>query len=227
MERWWKMNEVEPLIRRELQWMAQGVFENKDLAAIVIARSRRRRVKRVLAYALASLAIAFVSILAFSLINGFSNSADKAIVTSGDTSKISENTDPQSAQIQGLISDYPLTWEQSVGDLSAISKSAGIGDSLGGLTAEGLKVSWSSCQEGACPTEWTLSLINNTGDIISVEPSLMVYVDHSPLVSASRPVSVIPGARSTLVFTFPELEQGIAFRKSATWQWNWFLTVAR
>lgn len=221
------MSEVEPLIRRELQWMAQGVFENKDLAAIVIARSRRRRVKRVLIYALASFAIAIVSILAFSLVNGISNNAQKANTVAAVPSNSAENSDGQGAQIQGLISDYPLTWEQSVGDLSAISKSAGIGDSLGGLTAEGLKVSWSSCQEGACPTSWTLSLINNTEDIISVEPSLMVYVDHSPLLSASRPVSVIPGARSKLVFTFPELEQGVAFRKSATWQWNWFLTVAR
>lgn len=227
MERWLKMNDVEPLIRRELQWMAQGVFENKDLAAIVIAKSRRRRIRRVLAFALASLAIAVVSILAFALASEISNNSEKTNTVVGDSTNTSENNDPQGAQIQGLLSDYPLTWEQSIGDLSAISKSAGIGDSLGGLTAEGLKVSWSSCQEGACPTSWVLSLINNTEDIISVEPALMVYVDHSPLVSASRPVSVTPGARSKLVFTFPELEQGMSFRSNATWQWNWFLTLAR
>lgn len=221
------MNDIEPLIKRELQWMAQGVLENKNLAAMVIAKSRRRRILKKLTYVLAALVIALTSILVFSVITRVSNNSEKISVTSGDTSKISENSDLQGAQIQGLLSDYPLTWEQSIGDLSAISKSAGIGDTLGGLTAEGLKVSWSSCQEGACPTLWILSLVNNTEDIISVEPALMVYVDHSPLVSASRPVSVTPGARSKLVFTFPELEQGIAFRKSATWQWNWFLTVAR
>jgi hypothetical protein len=46
-------------------------------------------------------------------------------------------------------------------------------------------------------------------------------------VSASRPVSVTPGAISNLVFTFPELAQGVSFDKNATWQWNWFLTVPR
>lgn len=32
------MSDVDPLIRREMQWMALGVLENRDLAPIIIAR---------------------------------------------------------------------------------------------------------------------------------------------------------------------------------------------
>ena len=120
-----------------------------------------------------------------------------------------------------------MTWEQSIGDLSAISKAAGIGDTLGGLTAQKLTVNWSRCQVGKCPTTWTLAVVNKTEDIISVAPSLMVYVDHAPLISSSRPLTVIPGAKVNLVFSFPEFADITNVDNKATWQWNWFLTVAR
>lgn len=55
----------------------------------------------------------------------------------------------------------------------------------------------------------------------------MVYVDHSPLVSSSRPLSVVPGSNVNLVFAFPELKDMTNVDDKATWQWNWFLTVAR
>ena len=97
------MNDIEPLIKRELQWMAQGVLENKNLAAMVIAKSRRRRILRKLTYVLAALVIALTSILAFSVITRVSNSSEKISITSGDTSKISENSDLQGAQIQGYF----------------------------------------------------------------------------------------------------------------------------
>ena len=41
------MSDIDPLIRRELQWMALGVLENRDLPSMVIDRVRRRRRKRI------------------------------------------------------------------------------------------------------------------------------------------------------------------------------------
>jgi hypothetical protein len=147
-----------------------------------------------------------------------SNTGNSGATGSKDTNAL------QPTSIDHLISDYPVTWEQSVGDLSAISKAAGIGDTLGGLTAVGLKVTWQACKTGACPTSWILNLQNNTEDIVNTHPALMIFVNHSPLVSSSRPVTVTPGSSALLVYTFPEFTQGLTVGSNSTWQWNWFLT---
>ena len=55
----------------------------------------------------------------------------------------------------------------------------------------------------------------------------MIYVDHGPLVSSSRPVTVTAGGTALLVYTFPEFKDGLTVASNATYQWNWFLTVAR
>ena len=198
------MSDVEPLIRRELQWMALGTLEDKDLASIIIAKSRRRRLRRLASMLVFGLSISVISIQGYVVVSNLLNpesTNSSTSTTSSDTYENSsveptsepvaptQNTSPTGAQIRGVISDYPVTWEESIGDLSAISKAAGLGDTLGGLTAQGLYVTWSKCRVGMCPTTWTLSARNKTEDIIFVAPSLMVYVDHSPLVSSSRPLS--------------------------------------
>ena len=210
------MSDVEPLIRRELQWMALGTLEDKDLASIIIAKSRRRRLRRLASMLVFGLSISVISIQGY-----------LSVEPTNEPVAPTQNSSPTGAQIRGVISDYPVTWEESIGDLSAISKAAGLGDTLGGLTAQGLYVTWSKCRVGVCPTTWTLSARNKTEDIIFVAPSLMVYVDHSPLVSSSRPLSVVPGSNVNLVFSFPELKDMTNVDDKATWQWNWFLTVAR
>jgi hypothetical protein len=229
------MSDVEPLIRRELQWMALSALEDKDLASIIIAKSRRRKLRNLVSKLVFGLAVSVISIQGYILVNNLVNT-DSVISETRQNSSVeviedpvapTQNTAPSGAQIQGVISDYPVTWEESVGDLSAISKAAGIGDTLGGLTAQGLYVNWTKCAVDVCPTTWRLSAINKTEDIIFVAPSLMVYVDNSPLVSSSRPLSVVPGGKVNLVFSFPELKDLTNVGNKATWQWNWFLTVAR
>ncbi len=229
------MSDVEPLIRRELQWMALSTLEDKDLAAIIIAKSRRRRLRTLVTKLVFATAVSVISIQGFITYNQVFNS-DSATTDTFENSSVQvtedpvapiQNDSPNGAQIQGVISDYPVTWEASIGELSAISKAGGIGDTLGGLTVQGLFINWTKCLVGVCPTTWTLSAINKTGDIIFVAPSLMVYVDNSPLISASRPLSVIPGSKVNLVYSFPELKDMTNVGDKATWQWNWFLTVAR
>ena len=229
------MSDVEPLIRRELQWMALSSLEDKDLAAIIIAKSRRRKLRRWASNIVFAVAVSVISIQGYIVISNLLNTETTAsqpnqnssVDITEDPVVPSQNTSPSGAQIKGVISDYPVTWEESVGDLGAISKAAGIGDTLGGLTAQGLFVNWTKCAVGVCPTTWRLSAVNKTGDIIFVAPSLMVYVDNAPLVSASRPLSVVPGGNVNLVFSFPEIKDLTNVGDKATWQWNWFLTVAR
>jgi hypothetical protein len=215
------MSDIDPLIKRELQWMALGVLENRDLTTMVFQRVRRRRIRRALISLLTVLSLTGISVAGYALITRESPREEISIDT-GATGSTDENAiDTES--LLGLISDYPITWEQSVGDYAAISKAAGLGDTLGGLTAQGLKVTWERCGSSQCPTQWVLSLKNQTSDIVTIAPSISVFIDHNPISSVTRPVTVIPGDTAILIFTFPEFKE-LNVRRDASWQWNWFLT---
>ena len=213
------MNEIDPLIKREMQWMALGVFENRDLAPIVIAKVRRQRIRRALLSVLGVFVIATASI---GIYEGLvrQNPVNVLGGVTGDNAL----TQPE---ILGITSDYPVTWEQSVGDVAAISSAGGLGDTLGGLTAVGLKVSWERCEKVQCPVTWILSVENKTNDVVSTSPSLGIFNNHTPLVSDSRPTTVLPGGRALLVYTFPEFKESLKISPNATWQWNWYLAQLR
>lgn len=216
------MSEVDPLIKREMQWMALGVYENRDLAPMIVARVRRQRIRRALVSTLAVLAIAAASIGIYEL----AKSGGATVVTSEGAGVTGSNSLNQ-PEIIGLQSDYPVTWEQSIGDLGAISSAGGIGDTLAGLTATGLKISWERCGQVQCPMTWVLSVENNTSDLISTSPSLAIFVRHAPLVSDSRPTTVLPGGKALLVYTFPEFQESLDIPENASWQWNWYIAQLR
>jgi len=237
------MSDVDPLIKREMQWMALGVLENRDLAPIIIAKVRRQRIRRALISIVGVFAVAATSIGIYEVIQ-----KPAPIIVASDSGVNGTNSDSQ-PEIIGLQSDYPVTWEQSVGDLGAISGAGGIGDTLGGLTATGLKISisgaggigdtlggltatglqisWERCGRGQCPVTWVLSLQNNTQDLISTAPSLGIFTNHTPIVSDSRPTTVLPGGTALLVYTFPEFKDSLETSPRETWQWNWYLAQLR
>lgn len=212
------MSDIDPLIKREMQWMAVSVNDNRDLAPIIIARVRRQRIRNAILAVLGVVAISAGSIGVYELLK-----SDPVQVIGGVTGN---NTATQ-PEIKGLASDYPVTWEQSVGDVSAISAAGGLGDTLGGLTAVGLKISWERCGTEQCPTSWILSVENNTADLVSTSPSLGIFNNHTPLVSDSRPTTVLPGGKALLVFTFPEFKDGLEVAPGVSWQWNWYLAQLR
>lgn len=215
------MSDVDPLIKREIERISLGVLENRDLSSLVLHRVRRRRMKRLAMIVVGVLILGFASFGIYSLVK---ESGGRQSNSAGP----SNNATPDNSLIRptftGLVSDYPITWEQSIGDTGAISKAGGLGDTLGGLTARGLKVSWERCAGGQCPITWTLAVVNDTEDIVSVHPALMIFIDHSPVVSSGRPTTVTPQSAALLVFTFPEFKDTLQTSPSATWQWNWFLT---
>ena len=215
------MSDVDPLIKREMQWMALGVLENRDLAPIIIAKVRRQRIRRALISIVGVFAVAATSIGIYEVIQ-----KPAPIIVASDSGVNGTNSDSQ-PEIIGLQSDYPVTWEQSVGDLGAISGAGGIGDTLGGLTATGLQISWERCGRGQCPVTWVLSLQNNTQDLISTAPSLGIFTNHTPIVSDSRPTTVLPGGTALLVYTFPEFKDSLETSPRETWQWNWYLAQLR
>jgi hypothetical protein len=204
-----------------MQWMALGVLENRDLAPIIIAKVRRQRIRRALVAVLGVIAVGATSIGVYEVIQ-----RPAPIIVASDNGVNGTNAGSQ-PEIIGLQSDYPVTWEQSVGDLGAISGAGGIGDTLGGLTATGLKISWERCGRGQCPVTWVLSLQNNTQDLISTAPSLGIFTNHTPLVSDSRPTTVLPGGTALLVYTFPEFQDSLETSPRETWQWNWYLAQLR
>ena len=215
------MSDVDPLIKREMQWMALGVLENRDLAPIIIAKVRRQRIRRALVAVLGVIAVGATSIGIYEVIQ-----RPAPIIVASDKGINGTNSGSQ-PEIIGLQSDYPVTWEQSVGDLGAISGAGGIGDTLGGLTATGLQISWERCGKGQCPVIWVLSLQNNTQDLISTAPSLGIFTNHTPIVSDSRPTTVLPGGTALLVYTFPEFKDSLETSPRETWQWNWYLAQLR
>jgi len=215
------MSDIDPLIKRELQWMALGVLENRDLAPIIIAKVRRRRIWNVMISIIAIFAISGVSIGAYEFLN-----KPKVVVVLPGSGVTGNNSNTQ-PDVIGLQSDYPVTWEQSVGDLGAISGAGGIGDTLGGLTAVGVKISWERCGRGQCPITWILSLKNNTQDLVSTAPSLGIFTNHTPLVSDSRPTTVLPGGTALLVYSFPEFKDSLTTSSRDSWQWNWYLAQLR
>ena len=212
------MSDIDPLIKREMQWMAVGVNENRDLATIVIAKVRRQRIRRAVLAVLTIFAISGGSIGIYEILK-----SDPIQVVGGVTGDNSA-TQPE---ISGLLSDYPVAWEQSVGDVAAISAAGGLGDTLGGLTAVGLKISWERCGKVQCPTTWILSVENNTADLVSTSPSLGVFNNHTPLVSDSRPTTVLPGGKALLVYSFPEFKEDLIPSPNVSWQWNWYLAQLR
>ena len=212
------MSDIDPLIKREMQWMAVSLNDDRDLASIVIAKVRRQRIRNAILAVIGVVAISGGSIGAYELIK-----SDPIQVVGGITGDNS-NTQPQ---ITGLLSDYPVAWEQSVGDISAISAAGGLGATLGGLTAVGLKISWERCGKVQCPMTWVLSVENNTPDLISTSPSLAIFIRHAPLVSDSRPTTVLPGGKALLVYTFPEFKEGLDIPENASWQWNWYIAQLR
>jgi hypothetical protein len=215
------MSEIDPLIKREIQWMSLGPLENVDLAPIIIARVRRQRIIRALTAVLGVVVIGFASIGIYELVR--SNSVVQSSQPSADTGS-NAITRPE---IVGLVSDYPIAWEPSVGDLGAISGAGGLGDTLGGLTAVGLKISWERCGKYQCPITWQLSFENRTKDLISTSPSLAIFSDHSPLVSDTRPTAVLPGGYAELVYTFEEFQYSLIPETEVQWQWNWYLSQSR
>lgn len=212
------MSNLDPLIKRELQSLSVPDSDHRDFAPIIIAKVRRQRIRQRILAVLAIIAISGGSIGIYELIK-----SEPGQVVGGITG---DNTSTQ-PEIQGLSSDYPVTWEQSVGDVAAISGAGGIGDTLGGLTAVGLKISWERCGDGQCPTSWILSIENRTADLVSTSPSLAIFNDHTPLVSNSRPTTVLPGGKALLVFTFPEFKESLDVSSDVSWQWNWYLAQLR
>lgn len=212
------MSDIDPLIKREMQWMAVSVNDNLDLAPIIIARVRRQRIRNAILAILGVIAISAGSIGIYEALRP-TPTQDIGSVTGSNAA-----TQPE---IKGLSSDYPVNWEQSVGDVAAISAAGGLGDTLGGLTAVGLKISWERCGKEQCPTTWILSVENNTADLVSTSPSLGIFTNHTPLISDSRPTTVLPGGKALLVFTFPEFKDSLEIDSGATWQWNWYLAQLR
>jgi hypothetical protein len=215
------MSEIDPLIKREIQWMSLGPLENVDLAPMIIARVRRQRIIRAVTSILGVAVIAFASIGVYELVR-----PNPVVQSSGTSIDIGSNATTR-PEIVGLVSDYPIDWEPSVGDLGAISGAGGLGDTLGGLTAVGLKISWERCGKYQCPITWQISFENRTRDLISTSPSLAIFSDNSPLISDTRPTTVLPGGYAELVYKFEEFQYSLTPESKVEWQWNWYLSNPR
>jgi len=216
------MSDIDPLIRREIQWMALGVLENKDLAPLVIAKVRRQRIQRIVLGSLA-VVLSVLSIVGItSLLDNSSQSTTSSVAT--------DSGNRPDSLLTGMQSRYDIGWDASVGVASgAISKAGGLGDTLGGITATGIKVDWGKCGARPCPTSISLGLENRTSDLVSQTLALGLFIDHAPIFSTSRPVTITAGEATIVTFAFDPSEyaaNGILIQPDNTWQWNWYLATS-
>lgn len=215
------MSDIDPLIRREIQWMALGVLENKDLAPLVIAKVRRQRMQKILVGVVAA-------VLTVLSVVGVASLISKSVTNNSET--VATNTDvrPESL-LTGLDSRYDIGWDASVGVANgAISKAGGLGDTLGGFTATGLKVEWGRCGTRPCPVSISLGLENRTPDLVSHTVALGLFIDHGPIFSTSRPVTITSGEATVITFAFDPIEysaNGVSIQPENSWQWNWYLAT--
>ena len=216
------MSDIDPLIRREIQWMALGVLENKDLAPIIVAKVRRQRIQRAILAVIATIIAIFAVIGISTLVSTSTNSASSSISSTS-------NIRPESI-LNGLDSKYDIGWDASVGVANgAISKAGGLGDTIGGITATGLKVEWGKCGKYPCPISISLGLENRTPDLVSQTVALGLFIDHGPIFGTSRPVTITSGEATVITFTFDPSEykaNGITLQPENTWQWNWYLATS-
>ena len=216
------MSDIDPLIRREIQWMALGVLENKDLAPIIVAKVRRQRIQRAILAVIATIIAIFAVIGISTLVSKSTNSASSSISSTS-------NIRPESI-LNGLDSKYDIGWDASVGVANgAISKAGGLGDTIGGITATGLKVEWGKCGKYPCPISISLGLENRTPDLVSQTVALGLFIDHGPIFGTSRPVTITSGEATVITYTFDPSEykaNGITLQPESTWQWNWYLATS-
>ena len=216
------MSDIDPLIRREIQWMALGVLENKDLAPLVIAKVRRQRMQRA-AIAVGGLLLTVLAVM------GLASVFEKNSNATSNVAGVTTVVRPESI-LTGMDSKYDIGWDASVGVANgAISKAGGLGDTLGGITATGLKVEWGRCEGRPCPISVSLGLENRTGDLVSQTVALGLFIDHGPIFGTSRPVTITSGEATVITFTFDPSEykaNGISLQPESTWQWNWYLATS-
>jgi hypothetical protein len=98
------MSDVDPLIKREMQWMALGVYENRDLAPIIIAKVRRQRIRRAIISVVGIFAISAASIGMYEVSKRFTVTT----AVSDDSGVTGTNAQTQ-PEIVGLQSDYAVT----------------------------------------------------------------------------------------------------------------------
>jgi hypothetical protein len=208
------MSEIDPLIKRELEWLSVSVSESRDLAPIIIAKVRRQRALRALASIGALLLVSVLSIVIYEGLKSDPVPTNNAVKTDNSTTLPS---------IVGVESEYDITFEQAVGDDSAISGAVGVGEERGGLYASGLKVEWGKCGSTHCPVKWTLVLENRGRDVVTAKPGISIFIDHQPFTSDYRPTVVLPGESARLIYPFPEFAENTDFTDESTWQWNWYL----
>ena len=98
------MSDIDPLIRREINWMALGVLENRDLSQIVFAKVRRRKIKRVIIAVTLVFSLAIVSGLTYAIVKDSSKKTSLAVSVNNGAIGSKDSSALEPSSISGLIS---------------------------------------------------------------------------------------------------------------------------
>ena len=216
------MTNVDPLIQRELSSMELGIYANRDLTPLIVAKVRRRRIRRVVISISVVVGLLLVTSLSYGIFKYVSNHS----LTSSSSAQ--GNTSPAKGvnadEVTPLVSAHKIEFEPNTGDSTAISSPAGIGGTLLNLTAIGAEVDWIKCSNGvACPSQVTLKLKNGGNEMVPAKIAISVFMDHSAVSTTAKPTSVTAGGEATIIVPLPEIAGSPDLSSNTTWQWNWYL----
>jgi hypothetical protein len=215
------MTNVDPLIQRELSSMELGVFANRDLTPLVIAKVRQHKIRRAIFAISVVIGLLLIASLSFGVVRFMDN---HSLTTSGGNAIVPTSNGVTADEIKPAISKYKIDFEPNTGDSGAISNAAGLGGTLLSLTATGVKVDWATCPNNVhCPSQLTLTLKNGGNEIVPAKIAVSVFLDHTSVSYTAKPTSVTAGGSSIIIVPLPEIARMRDLTNSATWQWNWYL----
>ena len=213
------MTNVDPLIQRELSSMELGIYANRDLTPLIVAKVRRRRIRRAIISASIVLGLLLVGSLSYGVIKYVSNhSFTSSTVITAPAKGVGAD------QIKPIESKYPIEKEPNTGDSNAISSAAGLGETIFGLTAVAAKVDWKMCVNNVpCPSEISLTLRNPEGTPVGANIAINIFMNHSVVSSSYAPTSVSAGGDSVISVKLDEIKDSDVYPANAIWTWSWFI----
>ena len=217
------MTNVDPLIQRELSSMELGIYANRDLTPLVVARVRRRKIRRAAVAASVIVGLLLVASLSYGVVKYVNNHSTSAAAVSNGPVAAKDNG-VTADEIKPTISKYKIEFEPNTGDSGAISSAAGLGGTLLSLTAIGVKVDWGTCSNNIpCPSQLTLTLKNGGNEIVPAKIAVSVFLDHTSISYTAKPTSVTAGGTAVIIVPLTEIASTPDLTSAATWQWNWYL----
>ena len=185
-----------------------------------IALHHRRQKVKVLTTAVLLLVVAVIAVLLRPSLVGRGASIEGTKPTPTVTAPIFfPGSDPRVETTQ------PIEAMNYIGDASAYA-AAGIGESIDGLRADSVKITWFDCVTTiGCPGEFRLTLTNTSTQTIRKVVGVTLFVDGAARYGRGTGITLPAGQTVVVPINLTSLirDDSSGFLPESNFGWNWFL----